>query len=81
VEAALRVLDDPTPATVADAIDHLIEARVESGQLREAPLTLAQIEVVKHEFVRAYTAMYHNRVEYPEDAGGITADWESADHG
>jgi len=80
VEAALRVLDDPTPETVADAIDHLIEARVESGQLREAPLTLAQIEVVKREFVRAYTAMYHNRVEYPEDAGGITADWESAHH-
>ena len=81
VEAALRVLDDPTPETIAAAIDHLIESRVESGQLREAPLTLAQIEVVKREFVRAYAAMYHNRVEYPEDAGGITADWESADHG
>ena len=80
VEAALRVLDDPTPETIADAIDHLIENRVESGQLREAPLTLAQIEVVKREFVRAYAAMYHNRVEYPEDAGGITADWESAHH-
>jgi hypothetical protein len=81
VEAALRVLDDPTPETIAGAIDHLIQNRVESGQLREAPLTLAQIEVVKREFVRAYTAMYHNRVEYPEDAGGITADWESAHHG
>jgi hypothetical protein len=80
VEAALRVLDDPTPETITGAIDHLIENRVESGQLREAPLTLAQIEVVKREFVRAYTAMYHNRVEYPEDAGGITADWESAHH-
>lgn len=81
VEAALRVLDDPTPETIAGAIDHLIQNRVESGQLREAPLTLAQIEVVKREFVRAYTAMYHNRVEYPEDAGGITADWEIAPHG
>jgi hypothetical protein len=81
VEAALRVLDDPTPETITDAIDHLIEGRVESGQLREAPLTLAQIEVVKREFVRAYGAMYHNRVEYPEDAGGITSDWESAHHG
>jgi putative nucleotidyltransferase with HDIG domain len=77
VEAALRVLDEPTPETVADAIDHLIESRVEGGQLREAPLTLAQVEIVKREFVRAYTAMSHSRVEYPEDAGGITADWES----
>jgi hypothetical protein len=80
VEAALRVLDDPTPETIANAIDHLIESRVEGGQLREAPLTLAQIEIVKREFVRAYTAMYHSRVEYPEDAGGITADWESDHH-
>jgi putative nucleotidyltransferase with HDIG domain len=81
VEAALRVLDEPTPELVADAVDHLIESRVENGQLREAPLTLEQVETVKREFVRVYGAMYHNRVEYPEDAGGITADWESDHHG
>ncbi len=80
VEAALRVLDDPTPETVADAIDHLVTSRVDAGQLKEAPLTLAQMETVKQEFVRVYTAMYHNRVEYPEGAGGITADWESERH-
>jgi membrane-associated HD superfamily phosphohydrolase len=73
------VLDEPTPETVADAVEHLIENRVEDGQLREAPLTLAQIETVKAEFARVFTAMYHSRVEYPEDAGGITADWE-VDH-
>jgi putative nucleotidyltransferase with HDIG domain len=78
VEAALRVLEEPTPETIADAIDHLVSAKVESGQLREAPLTLAQVETVKQEFVRVYAAMYHSRVEYPEDAGGITAGWESA---
>jgi putative nucleotidyltransferase with HDIG domain len=77
VEAALRVLDEPTPETIADAVDHLVEGRVEGGQLREAPLTLAQVEVVKREFVRMYTAAHHGRIEYPEDAGGITADWEN----
>ena len=76
VEAALRVLDEPTPETIADAIEHLVETRVGDGQLKEAPLTLAQIEIVKAEFVRAFAAMYHSRVEYPEEAGGITADWE-----
>jgi cyclic-di-AMP phosphodiesterase PgpH len=81
VEAALRVLDEPSAETIADAIDHLVEAKVESGQLKEAPLTLAQVETVKREFARAYSAMYHSRVEYPEEAGGITADWESAKHG
>ncbi len=76
VEAALRVLEDPEPATIADAVDHLIETRVQDGQLRESPLTFAQIETVKQEFVRVFSAMFHSRVEYPEDAGGITADWE-----
>jgi putative nucleotidyltransferase with HDIG domain len=76
VEAALRVLDDPAPETVADAIEHLVETKLGDGQLKEAPLTLAQIETVKSEFVRVYAAMVHARVEYPEDAGGITADWE-----
>jgi hypothetical protein len=77
VEAALRVLDDPTPETIERAISHLVDSRIEAGQLREAPLTLRQIEVVRHTFVKMLTAMHHNRVDYPEDKGGITADWEA----
>jgi putative nucleotidyltransferase with HDIG domain len=77
VEAALRVLDDPTPEKIEDAIAHLVRNRIEAGQLREAPLTLREVEVVQGEFVRVLASMHHNRVEYPEDAGGITADWES----
>ena len=80
VEAALRVLDEPTPETAHDAIEHLVDARIESGQLRGAPLTLAQIEIVKQEFVRVLSGMYHDRLDYPEDAGGITADWEIERH-
>lgn len=76
VEAALRVLDDPTAETIDDAITHLVKNRVEAGQLREAPLTLRQIDAVRGEFVRVLSGMYHNRVAYPEGAGGITADWE-----
>lgn len=80
VEAALRVLDEPTPETVHDAIEHLVNARIESGQLRGAPLTLRQIEVVKQEFVRTLSGMYHDRLDYPEEAGGITAGWETDRH-
>jgi hypothetical protein len=78
VEAALRVLDDPSPEALRDAIDHLVDARIESGQLREAPLTLKQVEIVKREFLRLLGGMHHTRIEYPGDAGGITADWEPA---
>jgi putative nucleotidyltransferase with HDIG domain len=80
VEAALRVLDEPTPETVRAAIGHLVDTRLESGQLRDAPLTLRQLEIVKHEFVRVLSATYHDRVDYPEDAGGITSDWETEPH-
>ena len=77
VEASMRVLDEPTPETLEDAIDHLVTSRVASGQLSQAPLTLRQIEAVRRAFVRIIAGMYHHRVEYPGDAGGITADWET----
>ena len=78
VEAALRVLDDPTPQKLRDAIEHLIAQRIEAGQLAEAPLTLAQLERVKEEFLRVLSSMSHNRIDYPVAAGGITAEWHPA---
>lgn len=78
VEAAVRVLDEPTPEVLAEAIEHLVEDRIESGQLREAPLTLREIDRVKEEFVRVLSGMYHERIEYPEETGGLSADWEGS---
>lgn len=78
VEAALRVLDDPSPDKVREAIDHLVQRRIEAGQLAEAPLTLAQLDRVKQEFVRVLSSMYHNRIDYPTTAGGISAEWTPA---
>ena len=78
VEAALRVLDDPTPQQVRDAIEHLIQQRIQARQLAEAPLTLAQLDGVREEFVRVLGSMHHNRVDYPVATGGITAEWNAA---
>jgi putative nucleotidyltransferase with HDIG domain len=78
VEAALRVLEEPSPKRLKDAIDHVVTQRVKAGQLIEAPLTLAQLEQVKEEFVRTLSGMYHNRIEYPAESGGITANWQAA---
>jgi len=75
VEAALRVLDEPTPATIDQAVGHLIRQRIEAGLLLEAPLTMRQIEFVRRAFVRHAAGMRHARIDYPEDAGGISADW------
>ena len=77
VEAATRVLNEPTPARVRDVIDHIVKQRLEQGQLREAPLTLRQLELVKDEFARVLTGMYHSRIDYPASAGGVTAEFAS----
>ena len=78
VEAALRVLEEPTPDTLREAIDHLVLQRVESGQLDDAPLTLYQLEQVKEEFVRVLAGAQHNRIDYPSSVGGISAEWTPA---
>jgi membrane-associated HD superfamily phosphohydrolase len=78
VEAALRVLEDPTAEKLREAIDHLVLQRVESGQLDDAPLTLSQLERVKEEFVRILSGVHHNRIDYPATTGGLSADWTPA---
>ncbi len=77
VEAAVRVLEDPTPEKVRDVIDHIVNKRVEAGQLEEAPITMAQLSRVREEFARAMGGALHNRIDYPLTAGGIGAEWEA----
>lgn len=78
VEAATRVLTEPTPRRIREVVDHIVKQRLDQGQLRSAPLTLKQLEIVKSEFTRVMSAMFHNRVEYPASAGGVTSEFASA---
>lgn len=78
VEAALRVLDEPTPQKLSDAIDHIVRQRIEAGQLDETPLTFAQLTRIKEEFMRVLAGVHHNRIDYPASSGGIGAEWEAA---
>jgi putative nucleotidyltransferase with HDIG domain len=80
VEAALRVLEDLTPEKIEEVIDHIVRTKLNAGQLDDAPVTLRQVEQAKQEFVRIITGMYHNRIDYPEASGGITAQWQPAAH-
>ena len=65
VEAIARTLSDPTPERLREVIDHVVQQRLDQGQLREAPITLRQLSIVKREFARVLGGMYHARVEYP----------------
>ena len=77
VEAATRVLSEPTPDKIRDVIDHIVKQRIEQGQLRDAPLTLKQLDVIKDEFTRVLSGMYHNRIDYPASSGGVTSEFAS----
>jgi putative nucleotidyltransferase with HDIG domain len=78
VEAATRVLSDPSPQKVRDVIEHIVRQRIAQGQLRDAPITLRQLEVVKEQFARVLIGAYHNRIDYPSSSGGITSEFASA---
>jgi membrane-associated HD superfamily phosphohydrolase len=69
VEARVRSLHDPTPASIAESVDAIFQRRMDDGQLREAPITLRQLTMVRDQFVRILTGMYHGRVEYPAMMG------------
>ncbi|HEX6597960.1 MAG TPA: HDIG domain-containing protein [Gemmatimonadaceae bacterium] len=72
-EAAARSLAEPTPENIREVIDAVVRQRLEQGQLRDAPLTLRQLTVVKREFARVLGGMYHGRVDYPTPAPSVEA--------
>ena len=69
VEARARTLADPNPANIATLVDSIIQRRLEEGQLRDAPITLRQLTLVRDQFVRTLSAMHHGRIEYPTGTG------------
>jgi cyclic-di-AMP phosphodiesterase PgpH len=75
VEAAVRVLNEPTPERIREVVEHIVRQRIDQGQLRDAPLTLRQIDGIKEEFIRVLAGMYHNRIDYPAASGGVTSEF------
>jgi putative nucleotidyltransferase with HDIG domain len=65
VEAASRVLHDPTPARIAALVDKIINHIFLTGQLDECELTLKDITVIKNKFTRILTGILHKRIDYP----------------
>lgn len=72
-EAAVRVLHDPTPTRIRDVVEHIVKLRLDQGQLRHAPVTLHELELVKAEFTRVLSGIYHARIDYPAAGGGVSA--------
>jgi putative nucleotidyltransferase with HDIG domain len=65
VEAASRVLTDPTPARITSLVDRMINHIFLDGQLDECELTLKDIYEVKKRFSHVLTSIFHRRIDYP----------------
>ena len=65
VEAASKVLTDPTPARIASLVDRIINHIFLDGQLDECELTLKDIQEVKRSFSYVLTGIFHKRIDYP----------------
>ncbi|MBI3810894.1 MAG: HDIG domain-containing protein [Nitrospirae bacterium] len=65
VEAASRVLDNPTPPRIAALVDKIATAVYLDGQLSESDLTLKDLTTIQKSFVKVLTGQFHQRIEYP----------------
>jgi putative nucleotidyltransferase with HDIG domain len=65
VEAASRVLTDPTPSRISALVDKIINHVFLAGQLDECDLTLRDIHEIRERFTYILTGILHKRVDYP----------------
>lgn len=65
VEAATRVLDDPTPARISHLVDNIVNKIYLDGQLDDCELTMKDLNKIKHQFVYILTGIHHKRIDYP----------------
>jgi len=79
VEAASKVLNDPTPARIAALVEKIINHIFLDGQLDECELTLKDISEIKKRFIYILTGILHKRIDYPGfDFGNGDSHKESA---
>jgi len=66
VEAASRILDDPTPKRIETHVQEIIEKIFLDGQLDECELTLKDLHAIEKSFIAILIGIFHHRIEYPE---------------
>jgi putative nucleotidyltransferase with HDIG domain len=65
VEAAVRSLKDPTPASIRNMVTKLIDLRAQEGELDQSGITLNDLNLIKEKFISILTGIYHKRIAYP----------------
>jgi putative nucleotidyltransferase with HDIG domain len=67
VEATIRAARERTPAQMTETVERIVNEIILEGQLDECPLTMADLRAVKQSFVDVLQAIYHPRIEYPQE--------------
>lgn len=66
VEAASHSLSEFTEESISALVERLIDAQVNDGLLRNAPITFKDIDTAKSVFKEKLITVYHTRIAYPE---------------
>ena len=67
VEASSRALGDPTHSRIRHLVKKIINNKFIDGQLDECDLTLRDMHNIADSFVRVLMAIFHTRLNYPEN--------------
>ncbi|HIE12800.1 MAG TPA: HDIG domain-containing protein [Desulfotomaculum sp.] len=69
VEAAVRSADQLMPGQVEGLVRRIIKDKLQDGQLEECALTFRDLGLIAGAFARVLSGIFHNRLEYPREAG------------
>ena len=67
VEAVSRTLEEPTPSRIEEMVKNVVKKKFMEGELDECELTLEDLEKITHSFIRVLNAMFHTRINYPQN--------------
>ncbi|HKY60988.1 MAG TPA: HDIG domain-containing protein, partial [Gemmatimonadota bacterium] len=65
VEAASRVVRDPSPERFEEVVRRIVELKLEEHQLDDADLTFRDLATVQEKFIGVLCGMHHQRLDYP----------------
>jgi putative nucleotidyltransferase with HDIG domain len=68
VEAASRTVAEPTAARIQGMVQKITNKIFTDGQLDECELTLKDLHQIAKSFIQILTAIFHQRIDYPEPA-------------
>jgi putative nucleotidyltransferase with HDIG domain len=69
-EAAVRSLREPTAPRIRAIVGKIIEARMNDGELDQSGLTLNDVAIIREQYIKLLTGIFHPRISYPSQEKG-----------